>query len=129
MSVEPTSKTAGPVGAFAPAHGSVLFIPLKREYFEAFERGEKRVEYRPYGPRWNERTCAIGKRVVLSLGYGKQHRIAGRVVSFEKSREPLKTLAWLKCYGHRTGDCACVGIELDARNSEVSQMHSPRSST
>jgi hypothetical protein len=28
-----------------------LFIPLKAEFFEAFERGEKDTEYRVYGPR------------------------------------------------------------------------------
>lgn len=35
----------------------LIFIPLKREFFEAFENGMKTVEYRKYGPRWNERTC------------------------------------------------------------------------
>lgn len=93
-----------------------LFIPLKREYFEAFERGDKKHEYRPYGVRWNEKTCPVGRRVTLSLGYGRQRRLNGKVVSFEKSREPLKTLAWLKCYGHRTGDCAVIGIELESPN-------------
>lgn len=34
-----------------------LFIPLKKEYYEAFECGEKTVEYRAYGPWWNEKTC------------------------------------------------------------------------
>ena len=29
-----------------------LFIPLKAEFFNAFERGEKTAEYRVYGPRW-----------------------------------------------------------------------------
>lgn len=94
-----------------------LFIPLNREYFEAFERGEKTTEYRVYGPRWNERTCTIGRRVTLSLGYGKQRRLTGRVARFEKNREPLKTLAWLKCYGHRTGDCACITVDLDSTNT------------
>ena len=90
-----------------------LFIPLKAEYFEAFERGEKTVEYRPYGPRWNEQTCLIGRPVILSYGYGKKRRLRGVVASFEKSREPLKTLAWLKCYGHRTGDAACIGSKVE----------------
>lgn len=46
-----------------------LFIPLRRVWFEAFERGEKAVEYRAYGARWNERTCRPGRRATLSLGY------------------------------------------------------------
>lgn len=46
-----------------------LFIPLKTEFFRAFESGAKIVEYRAYGPRWNERTCMPGRSVVLSHGY------------------------------------------------------------
>jgi len=52
-----------------------LFIPLKGEYFDAFARGEKRQEFRPWGKRWNERTCRIGRRVVLSRA-----ATAGRIV-------------------------------------------------
>lgn len=50
-----------------------LFIPLKREFFDAFERGLKVFEYREYGPRWNERTCRVGRLVTLSMGYGNRH--------------------------------------------------------
>lgn len=46
-----------------------LFIPLKTEWFRAFESGAKQVEYRLYGPRWNERTVYPGRRATLSLGY------------------------------------------------------------
>jgi len=59
-----------------------LFIPLKGEHFEAFERGEKDTEYRPYGKRWNERTCYLGRPVVLSFGYGKHRRLTGVIRSF-----------------------------------------------
>jgi len=52
-----------------------LFVPLKKQWFLAFERGEKTVEYRR-GKRWNERTCAIGRPVVLSLGYSGRRLIA-----------------------------------------------------
>ena len=47
---------------------SALFIPLKTAYFEAFRAGTKTVEFRLYGPRWNERTCPVGRSVVLSKG-------------------------------------------------------------
>lgn len=43
-----------------------LFIPLKGEFYEAFADGSKTVEYRRYGPRWNERTCERGRPVVLT---------------------------------------------------------------
>lgn len=59
-----------------------LFIPLRKEYFEAFERGDKGSELRIYGPRWNERTCKPGRYVILSCGYGKHRRLLGRITQF-----------------------------------------------
>lgn len=60
-----------------------LFIPLKTMWFRAFESRTKEVEYRAYGPRWNERTCFIGRKAVLAHGYG--HPRLNRVVrSFVK---------------------------------------------
>jgi len=56
-----------------------LFIPLKAEYYRDFACGMKTIEYRLYGPRWNERTCKPGRPVTLSLGYGKRERLHGRV--------------------------------------------------
>jgi hypothetical protein len=60
-----------------------LFVPLKTRYFRAFEDGTKTTEYRRYGPRWNERTCAVGRPVVLSLGYSGARLIA-RVASVRR---------------------------------------------
>lgn len=42
-----------------------LFIPLMKEYYREFERGEKRTEYRIYGKRWNENTVYPNRSVVL----------------------------------------------------------------
>lgn len=92
-----------------------LFIPLRSEYFEAFERGVKTTEFRPYGPRWNGDTCCPGRKVVLSCGYGKSRRLNGRVVSFTTSALPTTTTAWRDCYGDRGGVAACIEIELEAR--------------
>jgi hypothetical protein len=98
------------------ANGSALFIPLKREYYERFRDGTKAVEFRPYGPRWNERTCATGRRVVLSLGYGKRHRMMGIVQSFRVAdeRERAEIPGWAACYGAEDRrPIACIGIYLD----------------
>lgn len=92
---------------------SPLFIPLKREYFEAFERGEKIEEFRPYGHRWNEHTCPVGRQVVLSLGYGKQRRLFGRVVGFRIDDQPHLMPAWVHCYGNKHKAAACIKIELE----------------
>lgn len=61
-----------------------LFIPLKTEYYEAFERGDKDEEYRLYGKRWNENTCLEGREVTLSKGYGKKHRLTGEIIGFQR---------------------------------------------
>lgn len=99
--------------------GDALFIPLRREYFEAFESGEKTEEYRPYGPRWNERTCRIGRRVVISLGYGTLRRLTGTITGFRQSEEVTASYTWKACYGaagHKVA--ACIGIALDSRQGD-----------
>lgn len=90
-----------------------LFIPLKTEHYEAFERGDKTEEYRPFGPRWNRATCKVGRRVTLSKGYGKRHRLHGVIVSFRVSEEPTRTPAWIGCYGDRQCEAACIGIRVE----------------
>lgn len=52
-----------------------LFIPLKREYYEQFESGEKTYEIRKHGKRWHSGTCWVGRKATVSLGYGKSNRL------------------------------------------------------
>lgn len=59
-----------------------LFIPLRTEWFRKFEDGSKTTEYRAYGPRWNERTCRVGREAVVSHGYNGK-RLRRRVKSFK----------------------------------------------
>ena len=90
-----------------------LFIPLKREYFEAFERGDKDTEFRLPGGRWNERTCKNGRPVVLSLGYGKKHRLNGTVISFGiHALSPEKFDAFKACYPDKPNLAACIRIKV-----------------
>lgn len=93
-----------------------LFIPLKTEYYEAFADGSKREELRRYGPRWNEKTCAVGREVVLSKGYGKQHRMAGRISKFKRQHGSTfgstYKAAILGVFGTLDIEIACVAIEL-----------------
>lgn len=91
-----------------------MFIPLKSEFYDAFKVGTKTTEYRIYGPRWNERTCRVGRAVVLSKGYGKQNRLQGEVTAFEVSRKPTRTSAWRKCYGSRSVRAACITVAVRA---------------
>lgn len=99
-----------------------LFIPLKREYFEAFKRGTKTEEYRTEGPRWNAVTCFVGRAVVLSLGYGKANRLQGVVTGYRASKEPTTTAAWHDCYGERAGLAACIQIKVDPTGLHTESM-------
>jgi len=114
------SPARPPRPSLRAALGSALFIPLKAEYFDAFERKEKTTEYRLRGPRWNARTCWIGRPVVLSRGYGKHRRICGRIVGFHYDNLPAKIPNWIACYGPRAGVAACIAIALDPPNKELS---------
>jgi hypothetical protein len=60
-----------------------LFIPLKTEWFRQFEAGTKTIEYRAYGPRWNETTCLMGRAAVVSHGYSGK-RLHRTVTGFKK---------------------------------------------
>lgn len=60
-----------------------LFIPLRTQWYRAFESGEKCTEYRAYGPRWNEKTCFVGRAAIISHGYGKRERLRRRVHDFK----------------------------------------------
>lgn len=88
-----------------------LFVPLKREYFEAFADGSKKHEYRMFGKRWNKQTCMVGRPVTLSCGYGKQRRLSGIIKSIEVENEPSKLPGWVECYG-KTGKPAII-IEIE----------------
>ena len=85
-----------------------LFVPLKTRYFRAFESGVKTIEYRKAGPRWNERTCWIGRPVTLSHGYSGS-RLYARVVSVQ--RVPASALADPDPY-EPTDDLIAIGLEL-----------------
>jgi hypothetical protein len=92
-----------------------VFIPLKAEYFEAFERGEKTVEYRPHHPKrtvWLEENCTVGRRVILSYGYGKRRRLNGIIVSYAVDENPAKLKGWTECYGTKFTTAACIGIRV-----------------
>ena len=95
---------------------TIMFIPLKRNYFEAFDLGEKNVEFRPYGARWNERTCFLGRRV--TLGYGKK-RLQGWVTSFRTDDRPSTIPGWKECYGPAQRLVACIGVTIDRMNDKI----------
>lgn len=92
-----------------------LFIPLKAEFFQAFKNGTKDTEYRLYGARWNGSTCAPGRPVVLSKGYGKHARLYGQVESFSVHTSPWHLKGWRECYGENPSHvAACIKIRLSS---------------
>lgn len=93
-----------------------LFIPLRSEYYEAFSNGSKTEELRLYGPRWNERACAVGRAVTLSKGYGKKKRMAGRIWKFKRQHGATFGSTYkeaiLDCYGTLDVWIACISITV-----------------
>ena len=87
-----------------------LFIPLKRIYFEAFARREKSVEVRRYGPRWNERVCSPGRKVILSCGYSGA-RLMGTIRFFKRGNHV--TQAARDIYPD-CDDFALIGIDVQS---------------
>ncbi len=57
----------------------ILHLPLKREWYEMIERGEKTEEYREVKPYWLKRVLPIGTfdelRICFSYGYTKRTMI------------------------------------------------------
>jgi hypothetical protein len=90
-----------------------LFIPLKTQYYEEFVNGTKTIEYRQHGSRWNAKTCRIGRKVVISKGYGRQCRRTGVVTDFFVRH--MDSPSWIECYG-KPGEAACITIKLDSEH-------------
>ena len=109
------NKSVGGVGAASDARP--LFIPLKAEFFDAFANGTKRDELRIYGPRWNERVCAVGRPVILSRGYGKHARLDGRIWNFKKQHGTTFGSTYRasleRIYGTLNLVVACISIEVN----------------
>ena len=84
-----------------------LHLRLKFVWFDAFASGTKQHEWRRYGERFNERTCPIGRPVILGRGYTPE-RLTGTITSFEV--RPAEAGA-IELYGAGTS-CAVIGIKL-----------------
>lgn len=49
---------------------TTLYLPLKKEWFEMIESGEKREEYRAIKPYWMRRLCPKWQSCCLCLNQG-----------------------------------------------------------
>ena len=100
-----------------------LFIALKTKHFLEFKDGTKIVEYRAHGPRWNKKVCVIGRRAVISRGYGKYERLAGTIDGFgimkfhEMPENQNGVLGALLKKG--VMEIACIGIKLDIHEKKA----------
>lgn len=90
-----------------------FFIPLKREYFEAFESGTKTQEYRPASSHFGK--AKAGDTVLLSLGYGTRRRLTGVIRSVARTRCLDGLRGWRECYGHKHDEAVVINIVLDAK--------------
>lgn len=97
-----------------------LFIPLKTEFYRAFERGEKTQEYRAWGPRWNEKNLIVGREVILSHGFTRE-RLNGVIVALLKTdpEYALTLPGWITCYGRKPRPAAVITISLEFLPSKI----------
>jgi hypothetical protein len=56
-----------------------LFVPLNSEPWHAFERGEKRAEFRGVNNQFNPETVREGRRVELRRGYSTDDSLWGTI--------------------------------------------------
>jgi len=118
----PVNRCSTPDGARGTGQRP-LFLALKAKWFDAFASGEKRSELRLYGPRWNERTCFVGRDVVLSRGYGKASRLRGTIREFYRRKARTFGSTYqsviLETFGTLDKEIAEIRIDIAAR--EVSR--------
>ena len=60
-----------------------IFCPLRTEPYQAIRAGKKRIEWRPYGPRWNREVVRRGRAITFSHGYSGE-RVAGTVTGVRR---------------------------------------------
>ena len=97
-----------------------LFIPLQTRWFRAFAKGIKPVEYRAYGPRWNERTCTVGRDVILSHGYSGD-RIRAQVVRFDRIAIHNAPLEVQSLFANHA-EIACISLNLGEHQPRQSRV-------
>lgn len=74
---------------------AVLFVPLKRQPFEAFAAGSKRWEIRRLEGQWAK--AAPGMQARLRLGYsgaGELRRVVGRIVTAPDAGALMAAVPW-----------------------------------
>jgi hypothetical protein len=76
-------------------HSKPLWIPLKREYFEAFRNGTKTIEYRHYGGQWTEKHIYVDRHATLGCGYSGP-RLRAIVVKFETREMETKIYGYCR---------------------------------
>ena len=91
---------------------SALFVPLMTEHYRRFDDGTKDTEYRPYGPRWNEATCRIGRPVVLSRGYSTPDRMRCTVAKFQVIDSADAPPAYHAIYGAKHAGKPVAAIKI-----------------
>lgn len=88
-----------------------LFLPLRKVYFEAFKNGEKLIEYRKLGKRWNPTRIRPGRAVTLSCGYSGE-RLEGRIRMIWMDDDPELLPGFTECYGTEKATAFCMRIIL-----------------
>jgi hypothetical protein len=60
-----------------------LFLPLSGLWYDEFVSGRKTREIRGMRGQYNTSTVRVGREVIISRGYGKQHRTLGVITKVD----------------------------------------------
>ena len=97
-----------------------MLIVVRKVWFEELRGGAKRVEYRRYGRRFNERVCYIGRPVAFAYRYDRvSPRLTGVVTSF--ATVPVSEMPeMLEIYPDMAAHApiAAIGVDLDCWRSQ-----------
>jgi hypothetical protein len=92
-----------------------MLIIVRQIWFEELRSGRKRVEYRRYGPRFNERVFWPGHPIAFAYRRDRvSPRLHGRVTSF--ATRPLAEMPEMRdIYPDMADDAriAAIGVELN----------------
>lgn len=86
-----------------------LFIPIRACWFREFASGEKTIEFRKAGKRWNAQTCFVGRQAVISCGYSGS-RLRAVVVDFKILPFHQAPIEFIEIFGEV--DCAAITLRI-----------------
>lgn len=96
----------------------ILYLPLRKEWYEMIERGEKREEYRTISPYWMERLLKCSRLPPTADGRCINERCQGCPPANRSRFKEFDTVCFSYGYTLRRMAFECKGITVGHGRSE-----------